>query len=98
MAFHPKSVGGTGISETIAELRRPVIGLRLGTPLVLPQGYGCVVMTGLASVLLLSWQSMKVSSARRDLQVPNPLTYSNKCMAFNCIYRYVFLATVFNYN
>lgn len=91
MSHHPQSAQGSDISETIAELRRPVIGLRLGTPLILPQGYGCVVMTGLASVMLVSWKSMKVSSARRDLQVPNPLTYSDKCMAFNCVYRYVYL-------
>jgi len=84
------SVSGVSVpirsSTSGPEVSRP-LGVRLGTPLILPEGYGCVIMVGCSSVLLLAWKSMKVAEARRDFKVPNPLTHSDTSMTFNCVYR-----------
>lgn len=79
----PPFTGGGGPT---VPTKLPIV--RLGTPLILPPGYGCVVVTGLSSMLLVLWKSMKVSEARRDFKIPVPVTHSETCVPFNCIYRW----------
>ncbi|CAL8139844.1 unnamed protein product [Orchesella dallaii] len=78
---------GSEVKSLASLVKKSFSSSGLGTPLIIPKGYGCVVLIGIGSVVLLKWKSMKVSEARRDFTVPNPITHSDSCMNFNCTYR-----------
>lgn len=53
----------------------------------IPQEYGYVVLTGVASTFLLQWMMYKVVAARKKYKVEYPNLYSLDNEKFNCIQR-----------
>nr|CAH0109515.1 unnamed protein product [Daphnia galeata] len=57
----------------------------------IPSDYGYVVLTGIASGCLLTWQSIQVGKMRKKLSVPYPIMYSPEITGngnlFNCYQR-----------
>jgi len=53
----------------------------------LPEGYGWVVLTGVASIFMCMWKGIKVGQARKKYKVEYPDMYSKDDQTFNCIQR-----------
>nr|XP_022345649.1 microsomal glutathione S-transferase 3-like [Crassostrea virginica] len=53
----------------------------------LPEHYGCVIFTGLASSFVNMWMGHNVGKARKQYEIPYPIMYSPDNKMFNCIQR-----------
>lgn len=56
--------------------------------LVLPRGYGLVILNVVLNWIVLMWQALKVGQARNQYEVKYPTLYENKKDSkFNCVQR-----------
>ncbi|XP_062601591.1 glutathione S-transferase 3, mitochondrial-like [Saccostrea cucullata] len=53
----------------------------------LPEHYGCVIFTGVASTFINMWMGINVAKARKTYEIPYPNMYSPDNKMFNCIQR-----------
>lgn len=59
----------------------------MANTVVLPDGYGYVILTFVASIFVLLWKGFKVGSARKKFNVQYPTMYSTTNDQFNCVQR-----------
>ncbi|CAG7821264.1 unnamed protein product [Allacma fusca] len=59
----------------------------MSVTLVLPDGYGYVILTAVASIFMTMWKAVQVGKARKEFKVDYPAMYSDKSALFNCYQR-----------
>ncbi|CAG7821263.1 unnamed protein product [Allacma fusca] len=59
----------------------------MSVTLVLPDGYGYVILTAVASIFMTMWKAVQVGKARKEFKVDYPAMYSDKSAHFNCYQR-----------
>ncbi|CAG7729302.1 unnamed protein product, partial [Allacma fusca] len=59
----------------------------MSVTLVLPDGYGYVILTAVASIFMVIWKAAQVLKARKEFKVEFPTMYSDQSELFNCYQR-----------
>lgn len=59
----------------------------MAASLLLPAGYGYVILTGIGAIFMALWKGFRVGQARKKFGVSYPDMYSKDSKVFNCVQR-----------